>query len=116
MIEVSNNRIYIAVNGSGNISDYLSITETNILSHLCYNGEVVFDTLLNCIYKNDHKRFRIFKVKDSFIELDSMSYLDHIEDGIFNEFESHYRRVDDRILESSMLNLSDLGYYIGSDK
>lgn len=115
MIEVSNKRIYIAVNGPGNISDYLSITETNILSHLCFNGEIIFDTLLNCIYKDDYKRFRIFKAKDSSIELDSMSYLDHIEDDLFNEFELHFRRIDKKIIKSSMLNKNDATHYMGND-
>jgi pyruvate/2-oxoacid:ferredoxin oxidoreductase beta subunit len=112
LIEVSNNKIYIAINRSGNISDYLPIVEATILEGLSFSGEIIFDTLLNCISKDDHRRYKTFRVKDSSIELSSMSYLFHIDDDLFNDFEIHFKKVDRKIVESSMLNQNDAAYYI----
>lgn len=112
VIHASNNRIYLAVNGSANIGCYLSYTELNILSNLVFNGEIVFDTVLNCTHRNDLKRFKLFQVNSSKINQKSMSYLESVNSEILEDFESHYKSIDKRIIESSMLISNEAHYYL----
>jgi|GEM_PF-6509076 len=114
IVDKQNNTYFIIINSIFDSSIIMKKAMASLSQESRDKVKVVFDTLLNCINKDDYRRFISFTLEKGNVLYQSKKFETELDKLVIEKLDDYFKTIDKRLIEYSLLDAESKHYYNAS--